>query len=71
MELQLNKKYRLITSTEISSVEKEFFIYRGRNKNIFEYHLTDGLILSAEYCDDFDGDLDLESIKKRIQLENE
>ena len=69
MELKLNKKYEIIPSTEINNVEKEFFIYRGRNRNIFEDHLKNGTILSVEYCDDFDGDLDLEKIKERILSE--
>ena len=66
MEFELNKKYEIIPTKEINNVEREFFIYKGKNKNIFESHLSNGVIISAEYCDDFDGDLDLEAIKQRV-----
>ena len=66
MEFELNKKYEIIQTKEINNVEREFFIYKGKNKNIFESHLSNGVIISAEYCDDFDGDLDLEVIKQRV-----
>ena len=66
MEFELNKKYEIIPTKEINNVEREFFIYKGRNKNIFEAHLSNGMIISAEYCDDFDGDLDLEAIKQMV-----
>lgn len=65
-EFELGKKYEVIPSRDFSGIEKEFFIYNGRNKNIFEYHLKSGFIVKSEYCDDFDGDLDLEKIKERI-----
>ena len=65
-KLELGKRYEVIPSSNFSGIEKEFFIYNGRNKNILEYHFKSGYILKSEYCDDFDGDLDLEKIKERI-----
>ena len=65
-EFEPGKKYEVIPSRDFNSIEKEFFTYNGRNKNILEYHLRSGHILKSEYCDDFDGDLDLEKIKERI-----
>ena len=50
----------------LSFVEKSFFTYNGRNKNLFEDYLDTGMIITYEYCDDFDGDLDLEKIRERI-----
>ena len=45
MEFELNKKYEIIQTKEINNVEREFFIYKGKNKNIFESHLSNGVII--------------------------
>ena len=61
--LKLGERYEIMPN--LSFIEKSFFTYNGRNKNLFEDYLDTGMIITSEYCDDFDGDLDLEKIKER------